>query len=146
MRQRYWVDAGGTGSDGGTRSVRAQPGRGDGVRAVVLEEIGRPAMVRELELIEPRAGEVRVRMLASGVCHSDLHVVEGEWPEDPPIVLGHQGFGAVGAGGEGGSRRGATVSGRWRRAIASCCPGTRRAAPATAVSRAGRGSASARAR
>src|SRR3954447_13542183 len=101
MRQRYWVDAGGTGSDGGTRSVRAQPGRGDGVRAVVLEEIGRPALVRELELIEPRAGEVRVRMLASGVCHSDLHVRDGEWDRPTPIVMGHEGAGVVDAIGPG---------------------------------------------
>ncbi|MFL5684990.1 MAG: alcohol dehydrogenase catalytic domain-containing protein [Chloroflexota bacterium] len=81
--------------------MRAQPGRGDGVRAVVLEEIGRPALVRELELIEPRAGEVRVRMLASGVCHSDLHVRDGEWDRPTPIVMGHEGAGVVDAIGPG---------------------------------------------
>src|SRR3954462_12400513 len=104
MRQRYWVDAGGTGSDGGTRSGRAQPGRGDGVRAVGLEGIGAPALVSELELIEPRAGEVRVRMLASGVCHSDLHVRDGEWDRPTPIVMGHEGAGIVEEVGEGGTR------------------------------------------
>ncbi len=71
------------------------------VRAAVLEEVGRPAVVRELELIEPRAGEVRVRMLASGVCHSDLHVRDGEWDRPTPIVMGHEGAGVVEAVGPG---------------------------------------------
>jgi S-(hydroxymethyl)glutathione dehydrogenase / alcohol dehydrogenase len=71
------------------------------VRAAVLEEVGRPAVVRELELIEPRAGEVRIRMLASGVCHSDLHVRDGEWDRPTPIVMGHEGAGIVEAVGPG---------------------------------------------
>jgi S-(hydroxymethyl)glutathione dehydrogenase / alcohol dehydrogenase len=95
MRQRYWV------GEDGFDSVTAQPRRGGLVRAVVLEEIGRPALVRELELIEPRAGEVRVRMLASGVCHSDLHVRDGEWDRPTPIVMGHEGAGIVEAVGPG---------------------------------------------
>ena len=81
--------------------MRPRPDRVGGVRAVVLEEIGRPAVVRELELIEPRAGEVRVRMLASGVCHSDLHVRDGEWDRPTPIVMGHEGAGIVEAVGPG---------------------------------------------
>ena len=71
------------------------------VRAVILPEIGRPVEVRELDLIEPRAGEVRVRMLASGVCHSDLHVRDGEWDRPTPIVMGHEGAGVVEAVGPG---------------------------------------------
>ena len=71
------------------------------VRAAVLEEVGRPVVVRELELIEPRAGEVRVRMLASGVCHSDLHVRDGEWDRPTPIVMGHEGAGVIEAVGPG---------------------------------------------
>ncbi len=73
----------------------ARSGAGSTVRAAVLEEVGRPVVVRELELIEPRAGEVRVRMLASGVCHSDLHVRDGEWDRPTPIVMGHEGAGVV---------------------------------------------------
>ena len=61
----------------------------------MLEEIGHPVVVREQELIEPRAGEVRVRMLASGVCHSDLHVRDGEWDRPTPMVMGHEGAGIV---------------------------------------------------
>jgi S-(hydroxymethyl)glutathione dehydrogenase/alcohol dehydrogenase len=70
-------------------------------RAAVLEAVGRPVSVRELEVIEPRAGEVRVRMLASGVCHSDLHVRDGEWNRPTPIVMGHEGAGIVEAAGPG---------------------------------------------
>lgn len=71
------------------------------VRAAVLEAVGEPAVVTELELIEPREGEVRVRMLASGVCHSDLHVRDGEWDRPTPIVMGHEGAGVVEAVGPG---------------------------------------------
>jgi len=65
------------------------------VRAAVLEATGDAAIIRELEVAEPRAGEVRVRMLASGVCHSDLHVRDGEWERPTPMVLGHEGAGVV---------------------------------------------------
>ena len=58
-------------------------------------------MIRALELREPRAGEVRVRMLAAGVCHSDLHVRDGEWDRPTPIVMGHEGAGVVEAVGPG---------------------------------------------
>jgi len=70
------------------------------MQAAVFTGANRPLELETLEVDEPRAGEVRVRMLASGICHSDLHVVEGEWPEDPPIVLGHEGFGEVEAVGD----------------------------------------------
>jgi S-(hydroxymethyl)glutathione dehydrogenase/alcohol dehydrogenase len=50
---------------------------------------------RELELEEPRAGEVVVRMVAVGVCGTDLHSYKGEWTRPTPIVLGHEGAGTV---------------------------------------------------
>lgn len=56
----------------------------------------------DLDLEEPRAGEVRVRMLASGVCHSDVHRADGDWgPVSEPVVLGHEGAGLVEQLGEG---------------------------------------------
>ena len=70
-------------------------------RAAVLTAVGRPVEIRELELIEPREGEVLVRMLAAGVCHSDLHVRDGEWDRPTPIVMGHEGAGVVEAVGPG---------------------------------------------
>ncbi len=65
------------------------------MRAVVIEGPGRPVAVEELELDGPRAGEVRVRMTASGICHSDLHLRDGEWPRPGPFIIGHEGAGIV---------------------------------------------------
>ena len=67
----------------------------------VLDEPGRPLSVETLELDEPRAGEVLVRLGASGVCHSDLHVRDGDWLRPLPAVLGHEGAGVVEQVGEG---------------------------------------------
>ena len=65
------------------------------VAAAVLRAGGSATVLERLELADPRAGEVRVRILASGVCHSDLHVRDGEWPRPTPIVMGHEGAGVV---------------------------------------------------
>jgi Zn-dependent alcohol dehydrogenase len=71
------------------------------MRAAVLEQPGLPVRVEELEVAPPGPGEVAVRILASGICHSDLHVRDGEWERPGPIVLGHEGAGIVEAVGEG---------------------------------------------
>ena len=66
------------------------------MKAAVLYEPKTPLSIEELDLSEPGPGEVLVRMMASGVCHSDWHVVKGEWPNVPlPSVLGHEGAGIV---------------------------------------------------
>jgi S-(hydroxymethyl)glutathione dehydrogenase/alcohol dehydrogenase len=65
------------------------------VRAAVLHEFEEPLVVEELELDPPKAGELQVRMAASGVCHSDLHVAQGIHPTALPVVLGHEGAGIV---------------------------------------------------
>ena len=68
------------------------------IRAAVLEEFGRPLFVQELELAEPKAGEVRVRLAACGVCHTDLYTASGADPSGyAPCVLGHEGAGVVDA-------------------------------------------------
>lgn len=72
------------------------------VRAAVIQRPGVPTRVETLVLDPPRAGEVLVRMTASGVCHSDLHVRDGDWVRPGPIVLGHEGAGVVEAVGPGG--------------------------------------------
>jgi S-(hydroxymethyl)glutathione dehydrogenase / alcohol dehydrogenase len=64
-------------------------------QAAVLWEPGRPVEVLEVDLAPPKAGEVLVRVAACGVCHSDLHVVEGHMPEPLPLVLGHEAAGIV---------------------------------------------------
>ena len=60
------------------------------IRAAVLERFGEPLEVQELELAEPRAGEVLVRLVACGVCHTDLFAASGADPSGyAPAVLGH---------------------------------------------------------
>src|SRR5215510_11989211 len=66
------------------------------MRASVLFQQGQPLRTEELELESPRAGEVAVRMTASGVCHSCLHAADGSWTGVPvPIVLGDEGSGVI---------------------------------------------------
>ncbi len=72
------------------------------IRAAVLEEFGAPLEVQELDLAEPRAGEVLVRLAACGVCHTDLYTASGADPSGyAPTVLGHEGAGVVERVGEG---------------------------------------------
>ena len=72
------------------------------MRAAVLEEFGEPLVVREVELQDPRAGEVLVRVVACGVCHTDLYTASGVDPSGyAPTVLGHEGAGVVERVGEG---------------------------------------------
>ena len=70
------------------------------IRAAVLHEPGRVS-VEEVELAAPKAGEVLVKVAAAGVCHSDLHLVDGDLGDGRwPMVLGHEGAGIVEAVGE----------------------------------------------
>ena len=66
------------------------------IRAAVLEAFGAPLEVQELDLAEPKAGEVLVRLVACGVCHTDLYTASGADPSGyAPTVLGHEGAGVV---------------------------------------------------
>ena len=77
------------------------------VRAAVFLGPAAGFRVEELFLDPPGPGEVRVRMLASGVCHSDLHVLDGDWERPAPVAMGHEGAGIVEELGPGvGSRPG----------------------------------------
>ena len=72
------------------------------IRAAVLEEFGAPLVVQEIDLAEPRPGEVLVRLVACGVCHTDLYTASGADPSGyAPTVLGHEGAGVVERVGEG---------------------------------------------
>jgi S-(hydroxymethyl)glutathione dehydrogenase / alcohol dehydrogenase len=72
------------------------------IRAAVLEEFGALLAVQEVELAEPRAGEVLVRLEACGVCHTDLYTASGADPSGyAPTVLGHEGAGVVERLGDG---------------------------------------------
>lgn len=65
------------------------------MRGAVLYATKQPLVVEEIEIEQPREGEVLVRMAAAGVCHSDLHVINGDVPAVLPAVLGHEGAGVV---------------------------------------------------
>jgi S-(hydroxymethyl)glutathione dehydrogenase/alcohol dehydrogenase len=67
------------------------------MRAAVLEEFGAPLVVQEVELADPQPGEVLVRLVACGVCHTDLYTASGA----DPTVLGHEGAGVVERVGDG---------------------------------------------
>ena len=72
------------------------------MRAAVLEEFGEPLVVQEVDLADPSRGEVLVRLVACGVCHTDLYTASGADPSGyAPAVLGHEGAGVVEAVGEG---------------------------------------------
>ncbi|MFO7322454.1 MAG: Zn-dependent alcohol dehydrogenase [Chloroflexota bacterium] len=74
------------------------------IQAAVLEAPNRAFQVETLRLDEPKAGEVLVRIVASGVCHSDYHLVTGATRHPMPVVCGHEGAGVVEAVGPGVSR------------------------------------------
>lgn len=65
------------------------------MNGIVFRSPDTPIEYRELDLESPRAGEVRVKIAAAGVCHSDLHVQRGEWNAPAPLVMGHEGSGVV---------------------------------------------------
>jgi S-(hydroxymethyl)glutathione dehydrogenase/alcohol dehydrogenase len=71
------------------------------VRAAVLPAVGSPLQITEIDLPDPGPGQVRVRLAAAGVCHSDLSLTNGTMKLPVPAVLGHEGAGTVVAVGEG---------------------------------------------
>jgi S-(hydroxymethyl)glutathione dehydrogenase/alcohol dehydrogenase len=68
---------------------------GEPVRAAVLREVGAAPRVEEIALPPPGPGQVRVRLAATGVCHSDLSIAQGRLAHPVPVVLGHEGAGTV---------------------------------------------------
>ena len=71
------------------------------MKAAVLFKPNEPLQVVECELDPPKAGEVRVKMKASGVCQSDWHIMNGDWPSPMPIVPGHEAAGEIAECGPG---------------------------------------------
>jgi Zn-dependent alcohol dehydrogenase len=89
--------------------------------AAVLEQTGGPVQVTEVQLAAPKAGEVLVRLRASGVCHSDLNAVDGTSETRCPAVLGHEGAGVVEAVGPGVQLRpGTHVALSWMPSCGRC--------------------------
>jgi len=93
------------------------------MRAAVLRVTGAPLQVEDVELDEPKAGEVLVRIEAAGVCHSDLHYMTGDLHAKLPLVVGHEGAGIVEALGPGAGDRvsvGDRVALLWRPRCGEC--------------------------
>lgn len=65
------------------------------MKAAVLNEANRPMTIDEVDLDAPVAGEAKVRVIAAGVCHSDLHFIDGVYPSRYPTILGHEVAGVV---------------------------------------------------
>lgn len=65
------------------------------MKAAVQYEVGKPLVIDDLTLEDPQQNEIKVKITASGVCHSDLHFMKGEMPAPMPIVMGHEGAGVV---------------------------------------------------
>jgi alcohol dehydrogenase, propanol-preferring len=73
------------------------------MKAAVVSEFGKPLTIEDRPVPEPGPGQVTIRMEASGLCHTDIHAANGDWPvrPTPPFVPGHEGVGTVCAVGAG---------------------------------------------
>jgi alcohol dehydrogenase, propanol-preferring len=87
------------------------------MKAAVVHEFGKPLSIEEVPIPAPGRGEVLVKIVASGVCHTDLHAAAGDWPvkPKPPFIPGHEGAGIVAAVGPGvvGLKEGDAVGTAW---------------------------------
>jgi propanol-preferring alcohol dehydrogenase len=73
------------------------------MRAAVVRSFGAPLVIEEVGVPRPGPGQILVRVAACGVCHTDLHAAQGDWPvkPNPPFIPGHEGVGTVAAVGAG---------------------------------------------
>ena len=73
------------------------------MKAAVVREFGQPLVIEDRPIPEPGPGQITVRMEASGLCRTDIHAANGDWPVKPapPFVPGHEGVGPVHAIGDG---------------------------------------------
>ncbi len=95
------------------------------MKAAVVREFGQPLHIEEVPVKMPGANEVLVKVIASGVCHTDLHAVDGDWPVKPkmPLIPGHEGVGYVVAVGPGvkNVKEGDAVGVPWLYSACGCC-------------------------
>lgn len=95
------------------------------MKAAVVRAFGRPLAIEEVPLPTPGPGQVLVKIMASGVCHTDLHAADGDWPVKPalPFIPGHEGTGIVSALGAGvaGLKEGDPVGIAWLHDACGSC-------------------------
>lgn len=70
------------------------------MKAAVCYEFRQPLRIEEVQLDAPHSGEVEVRIAATAICHSDVHLIRGDWSADLPVLGGHEAAGSVEAAGE----------------------------------------------
>jgi S-(hydroxymethyl)glutathione dehydrogenase / alcohol dehydrogenase len=71
------------------------------MKAAVLREFKKPLVIEDVTMDSPGKGEVKIKMAATAICHSDLHLMSGDFPMTPPIIAGHESSGFVEEIGEG---------------------------------------------
>src|SRR4051794_39900880 len=71
------------------------------MKAAVCYAFDKPLVVEEVEIDPPQRGEIKVKLAATAICHSDVHLIRGEWGGDLPVVAGHESAGIVAEVGEG---------------------------------------------
>ncbi|GGX29856.1 alcohol dehydrogenase AdhP [Undibacterium squillarum] len=95
------------------------------MKAAVVREFGKPLSIEEVPVPTPGPGQILVKYEASGVCHTDLHAANGDWPvkPTPPFIPGHEGVGYVAALGAGVKRlkEGDRVGVPWLHTACGCC-------------------------
>ncbi|EXF44658.1 alcohol dehydrogenase [Pseudomonas sp. BAY1663] len=95
------------------------------MKAAVAHAFGEPLRIEEVKVPLPGPGQILVKIEACGVCHTDLHAVEGDWPVRPslPFIPGHEGVGYVAAVGSGVTRvkEGDRVGVPWLYSACGCC-------------------------
>ena len=95
------------------------------MKAAVAHAYGEPLRIEEVKVPLPGPGQILVKVEACGVCHTDLHAVEGDWPVRPPLpfIPGHEGVGYVAAVGSGVNRvkEGDRVGVPWLYSACGCC-------------------------
>lgn len=95
------------------------------MKAAVVRAFDQPLAIEEVPVPRPAAGDVLVKIEACGVCHTDLHAAEGDWPvkPNPPFIPGHEGVGFVAAVGAGVThvKEGDRVGIPWLYSACGCC-------------------------
>lgn len=95
------------------------------MKAAVVHDFGKPLVIEEMPVREPGTHEILVKVITSGVCHTDLHAVEGDWPIKPkmPLIPGHEAVGYVAARGKGvwNVKEGDIVGVPWLASACGCC-------------------------
>ncbi|CAG5017883.1 Alcohol dehydrogenase [Dyadobacter sp. CECT 9275] len=95
------------------------------MKAAVVREFGKPLQIEEMPVKTPGNYQILVKVVASGVCHTDLHAADGDWPVKPklPLIPGHEGIGYVAAVGAEVTnvKEGDIVGVPWLYSACGCC-------------------------